>query len=64
MVGSLDDDRRKISKAAELYRDAGVSNVDFVQVANVGWQMPGASYFEQAVRFLDSREPAVAGEKE
>jgi hypothetical protein len=56
MVGGLDDDRRKMSRAAQNYRDAGVSHVDFLQIPNVDRQMPGSSHFEQAVKFLDSGE--------
>lgn len=57
MVGGLDDDRRKMSRAAETYRKAGVQHVDYVLVSNVDRQMPGASYFEQVVKFLDSGIP-------
>lgn len=56
MVGGLDDDRREMGRAAQSYRDAGVSHVDFLQIPNVDRRMPGSSHFERAVKFLDSRE--------
>lgn len=58
MVGSLDDDRRKIRSVAKSYEDAGVLNTEYVLVPNVDRKMPGSSYFEQAVKFLDARESA------
>ncbi len=56
LIGGLDDDRREMGRAAQSYRDAGVSHVDFLQIPNVDRRMPGSSHFEQAVKFLDSRE--------
>ena len=53
MAGALDDDRRKVKKAAEDYKKAGITNTEFVSVANTDRKMPIASYFEQAVKFLD-----------
>ncbi len=55
MCGSKDKDRRKMLKIANIYRKAGVVNTEVVTVANVNRQMPGTSYFEQAVEFLDTR---------
>ena len=55
MYGSKDDDRLKMQKIAAAYKAAGVVNTGLVSVANVNRQMPGSSYFEQAVEFLDAR---------
>ncbi len=60
MVGALDDDRRKMKRAAEKYRDAGVLNTAFVEVSNVDRKMPGPSYFEEAIKFLDGQMPVEA----
>jgi predicted peptidase len=55
MCGSKDKDRRKMLQIANTYKKAGVVNTEVVSVANVNRQMPGTSYFEQAVEFLDTR---------
>ena len=55
MCGSKDKDRRKMQQIAASYKAAGVLNTDVVSVANVNRQMPGSSYFEQAIEFLDAR---------
>lgn len=55
MCGSKDKDRRKMQQIAATYKAAGVVNTDVVTVANVNRQMPGSSYFEQAIEFLDAR---------
>jgi len=55
MCGSKDKDRRKMQQIAAAYKAAGVVNTDVVTVANVNRQMPGSSYFEQAIEFLDAR---------
>lgn len=55
MCGSKDKDRRKMQQIAALYKAAGVVNTELVIVANVNRQMPGSSYFEQAIEFLDAR---------
>jgi len=55
MFGSRDKDRRKIRRIAAAYKQAGLANTKVVSVANVDRQMPGASYFEQAIDFLDMR---------
>ena len=36
----------------------GAENTDVVSVANINRQIPGTSYFEQAVKFLDTRPQA------
>ncbi len=53
MAGALDDDRRKLKRAAEDYIEAGVTNTEYVSVANTDRKMPSVSYFERAVKFLD-----------
>jgi hypothetical protein len=58
MCGSKDKDRRKMLQVADSYRAAGVVNTEVVTVANVNRQMPGSSYFEQAIKFLDARPQA------
>ncbi len=58
MCGSKDKDRHKMQRIAAAYNAAGVDNTDVVTVANVNRQMPGTSYFEQAVKFLDARPQA------
>ena len=55
MCGSKDKDHRNMAKIANAYRAAGLVNTDSVTVANVNRNMPGASYFENAVKFLDER---------
>ena len=55
MCGSKDKDRRKMQQIAASYKAAGVVNTELVTVANVNRQMPGSSYFEQAIEFLDAR---------
>jgi len=55
MFGSKDKDRSKMQRIAAAYKAAGVDNTDVVSVANVNRQMPGTSYFEQAIEFLDAR---------
>lgn len=61
MCGSKDKDRRKMQRIAAAYKAAGVENTEVVSVANVNRQMPGSSYFEQAIEFLDAR-PQVTKE--
>jgi len=56
MAGSLDDDRRKVKRVADEYRKAGVSNTEYVSVANTDRKLPSVSYFEQAVKFLDDSD--------
>lgn len=53
MAGALDDDRRKVKRAADDYLRAGISNTEYVSVANTDRKMPSVSYFERAVKFLD-----------
>ena len=55
MFGSKDKDRNKMQRIAAAYKAAGVDNTDVVSVANVNRQMPGTSYFERAIEFLDAR---------
>jgi len=55
MCGSKDKDLREMKKIAIAYKEAGLVNTEIVTVANVDRQMPGSSYFEQAVKFLDER---------
>jgi len=55
MFGSKDRDRRKMRRIADEYKKSGVVNTEVISVANVDRQMPGVSYFEQAVEFLDAR---------
>jgi len=55
MAGALDDDRRKVKRVADEYRKAGVTNTEYVSVANTDRKMPSVSYFEQAVKYLDDR---------
>ncbi len=55
MAGSKDKDRREMQRIANLYKAAGVTNTEMVLVANVNRQMPGESYFRQAIEFLDAR---------
>ena len=57
MFGSKDKDRRKMQRIAGAYKAAGVVNTEVVSVANVNRQMPGSSYFEAAIEFLDIRTP-------
>lgn len=56
MCGSKDKDKRKMQRIAEAYRAAGIVNTKVAQVANVDRHMPGASYFESVIEYLDSRE--------
>ncbi len=58
MCGSKDKDRRKMQQIAASYKAAGVVNTELVTVANVNRQMPGSSYFERAIEFLDARPQA------
>jgi len=46
-------------RVADSYKEAGIDNTKFVSVANTDRKMPGVSYFDDAVKFLDAR-PAVA----
>jgi poly(3-hydroxybutyrate) depolymerase len=55
MAGSLDDDRRKIMSVADSYKKAGVTDTKFVTVANTDRKLPGVSYFDDAVDYLDLR---------
>ena len=59
MAGTLDEDRRKVMRVADSYKEAGIDNTKFVSVANTDRKMPGVSYFDDAVKFLDAR-PVVA----
>ena len=59
MAGTLDEDRRKVMRVADSYKEAGIDNTKFVSVANTDRKMPGVSYFDDAVKFLDAR-PAAA----
>ena len=55
MAGSLDDDKRKVVRIADSYKKAGISNTEFVTVANTDRKLPGVSYFDDAVKYLDLR---------
>jgi hypothetical protein len=55
MFGPKDKDRQKMQRIAAAYKAAGVDNTEVVSVANINRQMPGSSYFEQAIEFLDAR---------
>lgn len=55
MAGALDDDRRKIVSVSEGYLKAGIENTKMVTVANTDRKLPGVSYFEDAIKYLDLR---------
>ena len=56
MAGSQDTDRRRIQRAAERYRKAGIVNTDYISVQNVDRKMPPPSYVEQALDYLDGAD--------
>jgi predicted esterase len=63
MAGSRDNDVRKMKAVADAYTRAGITNTHYELIANVGREMPTASYFRAAIQHLDSAS-SVEGEKE
>lgn len=55
LSGSNDVARTKVARTAESYRAAGVDNVELIVVPNMRQELPGPSYFETAINYLDSR---------
>lgn len=55
IAGQNDVARTKVSRTAQAYREAGVTNTELVIVPNTRQELPGPSYFEAAIDYLDSR---------
>lgn len=55
VAGGNDVARNKVARTAESYRAAGVNNVELMVVPNMRQELPGPSYFEAAIDYLDSR---------
>jgi predicted esterase len=63
MAGSRDNDAKKMKEVSDAYTRAGITNTHYELIANVGREMPTASYFRAAIKHLDSAS-SIEGEKE
>lgn len=55
LVGFLDKAKMTVQRVAASYNAAGVVNTKLIMVPNLAQSMPGASYFDEALDYLDSR---------
>ena len=53
VAGQNDVARTTVSRTAQAYRDAGVANTELIVVPNARQELPGPSYFETAIDYLD-----------
>ena len=53
LTGANDVARTKVARTAESYKKAGLQNTDLIIVPNMRQELPGKSYFEEAVNYLD-----------
>ncbi len=61
--GARDKHRKDILRTSDAYRKAGVENVTFATEPNIDRKMPGVSYFESVVEFLDARSSSESDSK-
>lgn len=55
LAGANDVARTKVARTAESYKKAGLQNTNLIIVPNMRQELPGNSYFEAAIDYLDSR---------
>lgn len=55
LVGSLDKAKVAVQQVVRSYIAADVVNTKLIVVPNMGQSMPGTSYFDAAIAYLDSR---------
>ena len=55
LAGANDVARTKVARTAESYKKAGLQNTNLIIVPNMRQELPGKSYFEAAIDYLDSR---------
>jgi predicted peptidase len=53
LAGANDVARTKATRTAESYKKAGLQNTNLIIVPNMRQELPGKSYFEEAVTYLD-----------
>ena len=53
VTGANDVARTKVARTAESYKKAGLQNTNLIIVPNMRQELPGKSYFEEAVNYLD-----------
>lgn len=53
LAGANDVARTKVARTAESYKKAGLQNTNLVIVPNMRQELPGKSYFEAAISYLD-----------
>ncbi len=55
LTGANDVARTRVTRTADSYRKAGAMQTKLIVVPNMRQELPGPSYFESAIDFLDSR---------
>ncbi len=53
LAGANDVARTKVTRTAESYKKAGLQNTNLIIAPNMRQELPGKSYFEEAVNYLD-----------
>lgn len=53
VAGQNDVARTKVSRTAQAYRNAGVVNTELIVMPNTRQKLPGPSYFQSAIDYLD-----------
>ena len=53
LAGRNDVARTKVARTAASYKEAGLQNTNLIIVPNMRQELPGKSYFEEAVNYLD-----------
>lgn len=53
LAGANDVARTKVARTAESYKKVGLQNTNLIIVPNMRQELPGKSYFEEAVNYLD-----------
>lgn len=59
-TGSNDVAKTKVMRTAKSYEGAGILKTETIVVPNMRQSMPGPSYFELAVDFLDARDSTAS----
>lgn len=53
LAGANDVARTKVARTSESYKEAGLQNSNLIIVPNMRQELPGKSYFEMALSYLD-----------
>jgi hypothetical protein len=58
LTGTNDVARTRVARTADSYRDAGVTQTKLIIMPNTRQELPGRSYFQTAIDYLDGRSDA------